>query len=463
MKRILSLLILVTAFNSSPLHAVPSVLEGRAFYAEANRKITTAPAPWINLEKIVVPEKNDELHKLKNWLLNNEARYSTWPPVYKDESGAVQLVEEWRSILPLVKRQETTLLSAPELGALVVTFWRYGHHIDEPQAAETAFEQTEKLISKFPDAALPLTMKGIMLSTFLGKGAEDVLRKALTKAGEKDAAGLVQLAIAYHCQLSKKPHKMVSALEKALKLCPKCAEPYQSVISMMPNTVGSDKNEAMDNPYYFAETPQGARVGSYLFGFHLPLSSDWRPDRYRGYLPEQPTSELYLDAAPLEKPRIQHGMVISINVLPEGQTIKPGETINKIFGGMPDVKLTKIKPLTKQPHLTAWYRFDSSRKLVGDETFSGILVSGVIQPKSWTLQEHQKLALKEDVCEVPRLEPGNTSYLRAVTRIRAPIEIIINYNATKSTYPLAEQRMQEIISKLEIEDHAMSEFFAKKK
>lgn len=439
-------------------YAVKPPLEERAFYQEKARLKggSTYPGPWIDIEALQIPPDNKQATQLRDWLLKHQTEMQTWPPLYANDKDATTLIKAWQKMRRKVEKWQPSLVASPEFASLAVTFWVYGHNLDEPDAADHAYALIDNLIKKFRDHPLPLMMKGMLLSKTGGEGPIAFLDAARTKTSDKSYLGLIDMAIVAQCAMSFKLHSSVVALNDAIDECPACVKRYQDIAVRAARAGSASPDIKADNPYYLYEEKGHHVLGSSFFGFEVKLSPEWSVDRYRPYDPQSPIGIVMLNATPLPDSGLIHG-VMFFTALTDGGDEEPVHFLDIFAKPSDGVQRTRIKPLVKSRYLTHWYRLDTPKQVGDKDTITMLSASGVLRPEVWKLSEHRALMRGEGSCELSLAETGELQFQRSAGRVEAPVEFTVNYSASKGSYAEAEKKMKEIISTLEFEMHTFSE------
>lgn len=441
-----------------PASAEEPILKGRPFYDEALRGVTMAEPPWLDIAALALPPGNDEIAALREWLLAQQSSIGKWPPRYRDDAEAIQLIQKWRRQRVSVEKLETALLATPETGALAVTFWTYGHNLDEPDAGKRAFKLLDDMQQLFPASALPTLLRGMLLHRTSGDKAIRYLTEAKEKTQDRTLLGLTNFTIAWHCYFTHKLHQSAVAFSQAAEQCPACVKRLKEATRSMSKASGKDPTVENKNPYYLLKENDSIIPGSRFYGFQAKLPNDWTPNRYLPYSPDKPVSMFDFNAPPLPDSGLIHAVSFFSTVLDGNATGESRVVLDMIAKNGPDAMISKIKPLADNSRFTQWYRIDTRKPVGKDDTITMIMAVGVIRPTAWTLSDHVRLAKSEGECELNKsgLKDG-PNYLRAMTRVRAPIEFTVLYHASKGSYADAERRLKSILATLEMEDHAYSE------
>jgi hypothetical protein len=456
--RAINLGILLLIFSVSS-YAFEPPLEKRNFYSTKVRGIKTYDLPWINLESLAIPDQEEELVDLKQWLLEFKFNLSAWPPRYSNEKEIISLIKGWQKQKKKIEKLQPVLMATPEAAMLAATFWMYGHNLDEPMAAERAGTMLDELRQKFPQSPLPPMAQGMLLNMTGGAGVESLLTEARGKTQAPELLSLIDLALVSRCALSHKPHKTVMAFKSAYNVCKFCVEQYAYLVDQPMQIIGSRADRGVEQPYFMDTSGDKTVVGSKLYGFQASLSKEWKPEKYTQFSPkENPAGYTSFEAEPLPDSGLIHGLMFFSVVLGEKPAKEPQKFLG-IFGDKSrNVQVSTINPLVKNPYLTHWYRLDTAQAVGKDDTITMIVASGIIHPKTWKASEHAELAKTESACELD-LDPKGFAFYRALARITAPVEFTISYSASKGSYKEAERKMKDIVSTLKIEDHALSELF----
>ncbi len=461
--RVVGAVIVSLALVIPQAKAITPALKDRAFFQEA--RFNTNKAPWIDLPSLDLP-KRGPAHDLRKWLLDHESQLSTWPPRYRDKADITKQIEQWESEQKFVDKHEPSLLSDAASAALEVTFWSYGHNIDEPKAATRAFAVLDQMQKKFPHSPLSPLLRG-MLSTETGdKHASRYLAEAKSRSGDKRLWGMADLTLATRCVYSIEPHRAVVAFSHAMRECASCVRDYGWVTQSVGGMFARRPDLPVDKPYALYTTRKGHVIVSDLFGYSAQIPLSWQAPKFAGYDPHRPTNVIMLDAAPLPGSGIIHGLSIfsTVSPKPAGPDGVPF-VVRMLSKHQPGESMSAIKPLMVNPYLKKWYRIDTPRKVKGSDTITLIVASGLVKPVQWSRADHAKLAAREPECEPGYFQhssPGKVTFWRSRhgARIDAPVQITVVYAASKGTYRLAARNMKWIVSKFRIDDHAGSEFFS---
>jgi hypothetical protein len=440
-----------------PVHAIDPPLAERGFHRQrAKMNRLTYANPWIDIDAIEVAPENKDALELRDWLRYYRTYLETWPPRYGDDAEATQLIEAWETMRPRVEQWQPALQASPELAALAVTFWAYGHNLDEPDAAKRGFELIDALDAKFRSHPLPLMLRGMLKINTGGSDSERILRQARAKAKDKRVRGLIDMALAQQCSISFKPHRSLYALSEAVEACPDCVRRYKELAFTIAESSGIDPHIGVENPYFLNKEEALQTAGSRFYGFRADLSYEWGFDGYWAYDPQKPLSGFTFNAAPLSDSGLIHGLTF-ISAIVDGSATEPAVFL-KVFGD-PEagIKITPISPLVKNPYLTHWYRLDTLKRVGKGDVITMIAASGIIRPKLWKIGDHRKLAGDEGPCETPDMKAGELNVLRLNARVRAPVEFTVNYSGSRNSYAEAERRMQEIVRTLQFDSYALSE------
>jgi len=460
--RRISLLLLLLPATPLLTFAVEPPLTGRGFYQEQFRKITTTYGPWVDLKSLKIDKQDREISGLRDWLIENSKAMATWPPRYQGERGAIQLIESWQARKPIMDKLGSRFLDTPDLGALSVTYWLYGHNLDEPDAANQAYALLDQLQNKFPDSSLPYMLRGMLLSRTGGPNAQEALEAARTRTTNAALLGLIDLTLSTRCRITGQIHQSVLALNRAMDECPACVRQYSDMPRLMQTSLGGSTRIKMEKPYYLMRADDGIIAGSHFFGFRTRLPGEWKPDGLVPFDPEKkPVSIFMLNAPSLAESKLVHGVVFVSSVVNDQHDLTTGFFMQTFSKASIGASATKIQPLIDNPYLTHWYRIDTRSKVGDNDTITMIAALGTIRPKTWSLSDHVRLAKLEQRCESPANRP-QLGFAHMTMRIDAPIEFAIAYNASNGTYRQAEQSMKVILGSLEIEDHTASEVVARR-
>jgi hypothetical protein len=442
--------------------AISPPLKERAFFQKTGW--ASQQPPWIDLRS-VDPQAHGAAKDLQSWLLAHQSHLSTWPPRYRSKAEITKQIEQWEREKKFVDRHESSLLASPASAALEVTFWTYGHNIDEPKAASRAFSVLDRMQNKFPHSPLPPLLRG-MLSTQTGdKHASKYLAEAKSRTSDKRLRGMADLTLATRCVYGLQPHRAVMAFMDADKECASCVKDYGWLTQSVAGMFSRLPEQSVAKPYAFYARKSGHVIASDLFGYSVRIPQSWQPPKFSGYDPARPMSYITLDAAPLPGSGIVHGLNIFSTVSP-----KPGgphgvpRLVEMLYKQRPGESLSRIKPLVANHYLKKWYRIDTGQPLKDGDTITLIVATGLVKPVKWTLADHARLAAREPQCEpryMQKATPGKVTFWRSTHRARidAPVRITVVYAGSQNTYKLAARNMKKIISKFHIYDHAGSEFF----
>lgn len=442
--------------------AVEPPLKDRAFFRDS--VVPTVKQPWVNLQSLEV-SSNKAAQNLKKWLIKYEPSIATWPPKYKDKAGATRLIKDWQKKKSFVKKEKSALLSSPESASLVVTFWAYGHNLDEPNAATRAYSAIDQMQKNFSDSPIPPLLRGMLLNATGGKEATKHLAEAKQKTTDKKIWGMSDLTLTSRCMTSGRSNRAVMAFSRAMDECASCVSNYEWILQQLPPLFFGRPDVKNDKPYYLARAKDAIVVASGFFGYYLQVPKSWGEPRLSPYDPSRPTSVISLNGPPLPGIGIQHGLTVFSEVSPQLADSDAVPKTVKLLSGRKNVEsFAKIKSLTSNKYLKKWYRIDTRQRVGKNDYISLIVASGIIKPVKWTREQHAKLSSEEPVCEsgpYQQGELGKTAYWRKSVgpRIDAPVEISVVYAGSRNTFKLAEKQMKKIISKLEISEHSGSEFF----
>jgi hypothetical protein len=457
-----SVFVILNCFFGSA-HAVEPPLAERGFYKHREKVgagWSMLPGPWVDVESIGIAPENKEAVELRDWLRYYRTYLEAWPPRYSDDEEAVYLIEAWQGMRPRVEQWQASLKESPELAALAVTFWAYGHNLEERDASDRAFELLDELRVKFGTHPLPPMMKGMLLSRTGGKGAYSILGEARTRTKDKRLRGLIEMTIAQQCMFSFRLHRSLHALSEAIDACPACVLRYKQLAFTVVDRSGSDPGSKLENPYFLKQEEARQIAGSHFYGFEAALLYDWSVDRHGSYDPQNPMGAILFNAAPLSDSGLVHGVMFFTAVVDE--SVKRPSAFLKLFSGPEHaVTVTGIKPLVKNPQLTDWYRLDTRDRVGRGDMITMVAASGILRPKHWTIPDHRRLARDEGPCELPDLKSAELHILTQKSRVRAPVEFTVNYSASRNSYAEAERKMKEIVSALEFSSYAYSDVEAK--
>ena len=462
----------ILLFTAACAHTMTPALAERGFYKSVSRDIRGAANPWPDIEELRV--EGDDALALKAWLLTYRGVLASYPPNYESDAHITDVINAWQRMRPAVERLAA---SEPSLnvGALVATFWFYGHHIDEPDAPDRAYAIVGDLAGRFPDAALPSLLHGLLLTDSGGDGAATALVRAKKSAKKPRFAAYADMGLTTRCIMSGKRHEAAVALASALQICAQCLAPYGELLSAQAYSYEADASQADEEPYGVANIEGAYWLLSPTLGYAFAIPENWEPGKHTAYSPERGTV-LYVNRAPLPDSGLIHGIIIMARAIQDDEEVAP-DLVKKLLATMAQqAEIKAIEPLHNNPLLNAWHRVDTQSPVGVDDTISVIVAGGVIMPKAWSLAEHQKRAAPFAACdgdhwqkETPAAAEGGAEattdegsdmqFFRAPARYGAPVELIITYNGSKKTYAEAERAFKAFLDNFEIEEHAGSEVF----
>ena len=456
------IVLLMTTGWLSKAHAIEPPLKDRSFFRGS--PLPTGKQPWIDLRSLKLDNQGDA-KKLQLWLLDREKELATWPPRYRSESEITRLIEEWQEKKSFVVNNEAALLISPESGALVATFWSYGHHLDEPKAADSAYAVLDQLQKKFPDSPLPPLLRGMLLNETGGKNASQFLAEAKGKTSDKGLLGMAELTLAARCMVSHRPHRAVMALTNSIDECESCWRGYEYMMQLIPGFFLRPPNIGVEKPYILARANDAIVVGSHLFGFYLQLPLSWNEPSMSAYEPSKPISIVSLKAPALPDSGLIHGLSVFSAIPTKESTASALPEIVEQLAKQDSVQsFSTIEPLAQNQYLKKWYRIDTRMTVGKNDHITIIAASGLIAPIKWTRSEHAKLSDNEPLCEpdiIQKTEPDKVNYwhLPGAARIDAPVEITVLYHGSRNTYKQSAEQLKKIISKIQINERSGSEFF----